>query len=62
MVLLSVLEEYVENVLNYKPRKSNSNENLVMARKVFGVVTPKGVEGYYCNIDVTKLYEVAGVY
>jgi len=59
---LSVLEEYVENVLNYKPRKSNSNENLVMARKVFGVVTPKGVEGYYCNIDVTKLYEVVGVY
>ena len=59
---LNIFNTFVEEDLAYKPRKSSSNENLVIARRVFGVVTPKGVEGYYCNIDVTRIYSLVGVY
>lgn len=59
---LEIFENYVANDSGYKPRKSNSNENLVLARRVFGVVGPSGVEGYYCNIDVTKIHEIVEVY
>lgn len=59
---LEIFENYVANDSGYKPRKSNSNENLVLARRVFGVVGPGGIEGYYCNIDVTKIHEIVEVY
>lgn len=59
---LEIFENYVANDSGYKPRKSNSNENLVLARRVFGVVGPSGVDGYYCNIDVTKIHEIVEVY
>lgn len=59
---LEIFENYVSNDSGYTPRKSNSNENLVLARRVFGVVGPSGVEGYYCNIDVTKIHEIVEVY
>ena len=55
---LATFEELVATESNYKPRKSNSNENLVLGRRLFGVVTPKGVEDYYCNIDTTRIYQV----
>ena len=59
---LEIFENYIANDSGYKPRKSNSNENLVLARRVFGVVGPSGVDGYYCNIDVTKIHEIVEVY
>ena len=59
---LEIFENYVSNDSGYTPRKSNSNENLVLARRVFGVVGPSGIEGYYCNIDVTKIHEIVEVY
>ena len=59
---LKIFENYVANDSGYSPRKSNSNENLVLARRVFGVVGPSGIEGYYCNIDVTKIHEIVEVY
>lgn len=59
---LEIFENYIENDSGYKPRKSNSNENLVLARRVFGVVGPSGVDGYYCNIDITKIHEIVEVY
>ena len=59
---LEIFENYVANDSGYKPRKSNSNENLVLARRVFGVAGPSGIEGYYCNIDVTKIHEIVEVY
>lgn len=59
---LEIFENYVANDSGYKPRKSNSNENLVLARRVFGVVEPSGVDGYYCNIDITKIHEIVEVY
>ena len=55
---LATFEELVATEGDYKPRKSNSNENLVLGRRLFGVVTPKGVEDYYCNIDTTRIYQV----
>lgn len=55
---LATFEELVATESDYKPRKSNSNENLVLGRRLFGVVTPKGVEDYYCNIDTTRIYQV----
>lgn len=55
---LATFEELVATESNYKPRKSNSNENLVQGRRLFGVVTPKGVDGYYCNIDTTRIYQI----
>lgn len=55
---LAIFEELVATESDYKPRKSNSNENLVLGRRLFGVVTPKGVEDYYCNIDTTRIYQV----
>lgn len=55
---LETFEELVATESDYKPRKSNSNENLVLGRRLFGVVTPKGVEDYYCNIDTTRIYQV----
>lgn len=55
---LATFEELVSTESDYKPRKSNSNENLVLSRRLFGVVTPKGVEDYYCNIDTTRIYQV----
>lgn len=55
---LATFEELVATESVYKPRKSNSNENLVLGRRLFGVVTPKGVEDYYCNIDTTRIYQV----
>ena len=55
---LAIFEELVATESNYKPRKSNSNENLVQGRRLFGVVTPKGVDGYYCNIDTTRIYQI----
>ena len=55
---LATFEELVATESNYKPRKSNSNENLVQGRRLFGVVTPKGVDGYYCNIDITRIYQI----
>ena len=59
---LKIFENYIANDSGYKPRKSNSNENLVLARRVFGVVGPSGVDGYYCNIDITKIHEIVEVY
>ena len=59
---LEIFENYIANDSGYKPRKSNSNENLVLARRVFGVVGPSGVDGYYCNIDITKIHEIVEVY
>ena len=59
---LKIFEDYVSNGTDYKPRKLGSNENLVLGRRVFGVVGPSGVEGYYCNIDVTKIHEIVRVY
>ena len=59
---LEIFENYIAKDSGYKPRKSNSNENLVLARRVFGVVGPSGVDGYYCNIDVTKIHEIVEVY
>lgn len=59
---LEIFENYVANDSGYKPRRSNSNENLVLARRVFGVVGPSGVDGYYCNIDITKIHEIVEVY
>lgn len=55
---LATFEELIATESDYKPRKSNSNENLVLGRRLFGVVTPKGVEDYYCNIDTTRIYQV----
>lgn len=55
---LATFEELVATESDYKPRKSNGNENLVLGRRLFGVVTPKGVEDYYCNIDTTRIYQV----
>lgn len=55
---LATFEELVATESDYRPRKSNSNENLVLGRRLFGVVTPKGVEDYYCNIDTTRIYQV----
>lgn len=55
---LAIFEELVATESDYKPRKSNSNENLVLGRRLFGIVTPKGVEDYYCNIDTTRIYQV----
>lgn len=55
---LAIFEELVATESDYKPRKSNGNENLVLGRRLFGVVTPKGVEDYYCNIDTTRIYQV----
>lgn len=55
---LATFEELVATESDYKPRKSNSNENLVLGRRLFGVVTPKGVDGYYCNIDTTRIYQI----
>ena len=55
---LATFEELVATESDYKPRKSNSNENLVLGRRLFGVVTPKGVEDYYCNTDTTRIYQV----
>lgn len=55
---LATFEELVATESDYKLRKSNSNENLVLGRRLFGVVTPKGVEDYYCNIDTTRIYQV----
>lgn len=55
---LAIFKELVATESDYKPRKSNSNENLVLGRRLFGVVTPKGVEDYYCNIDTTRIYQV----
>lgn len=55
---LAIFEELVATESDYKSRKSNSNENLVLGRRLFGVVTPKGVEDYYCNIDTTRIYQV----
>lgn len=55
---LATFEELVATESGYKPRKSNSNENLVLGRRLFGVVTPKGVDGYYCNIDTTRIYQI----
>ena len=55
---LATFEELVVTESNYKPRKPNSNENLVQGRRLFGVVTPKGVDGYYCNIDTTRIYQI----
>lgn len=55
---LATFEDLVATESDYKPRKSNSNENLVLGRRLFGVVTPKGVEDYYCNIDTTRIYQV----
>lgn len=59
---IEIFENYIASGTEYKPRKSNSNENLVLARRVFGVVGPSGVEGYYCNIDITKIHEIVEVY
>ena len=59
---LEIFENYISNETEYKPRKSGTNENLVLGRRVFGVVGPSGVEGYYCNIDVTKIHEIVRVY
>ena len=55
---LATFEDLIATESDYKPRKSNSNENLVLGRRLFGVVTPKGVEDYYCNIDITRIYQV----
>lgn len=55
---LATFEDLIATESDYKPRKSNSNENLVLGRRLFGVVTPKGVEDYYCNIDTTRIYQV----
>lgn len=55
---LATFEELVATESGYKPRKSNSNENLVLGRRLFGVVTPKGVDDYYCNIDTTRIYQI----
>ena len=55
---LATFEDLIESEGNYKPRKSNSNENTVLGRRLFGVVTPKGVDGYYCNIDTTRIYQI----
>lgn len=55
---LETFEELVATESDYKPRKSNSNENLVLGRRLLGVVTPKGVEDYYFNIDTTRIYQV----
>lgn len=59
---LEIFNNLVSSELNYSPRSYDEKPNLVMARRVFGVVTPKGVEGYYCNVDVTKIYEIVEVY
>ena len=55
---LATFDDLIATESDYKPRKSNSNENLVLGRRLFGVVTPKGVEDYYCNIDTTRIYQI----
>lgn len=55
---LDTFTSLVEENISYNSRKPNSNENLVLGRRLFGVVTPKGVEDYYCNIDITRIYEI----
>lgn len=55
---LATFDELLDTEGDYKPKKSPTNENLVLGRRLFGVVTPKGVKGYYCNIDTTRIYQI----
>lgn len=58
---LVTFKSLIQNDSDYSPRKKSSNENLVIARRLFGVVTDNGVENYYCNIDVTRIHEIIRV-